>query len=74
MSLLTRDCQRHEIYKNQYRAMFVENVEVVDELMTHQFGDRDLFYPVRCVVCKTSVGVVDLEEVYHFFNVLSGYA
>ncbi|KAF8357098.1 hypothetical protein PRIPAC_92093 [Pristionchus pacificus] len=30
MVLLTRDCQRHEIYKEQYRAMFVENC-LVDE-------------------------------------------
>ncbi|EJW88630.1 hypothetical protein WUBG_00461 [Wuchereria bancrofti] len=29
MSLLTRDCQRHELYLNQYRAIFVENCSVV---------------------------------------------
>ncbi|CAI4231729.1 unnamed protein product [Auanema sp. JU1783] len=28
MILLSRDCQRHEIYKDQYRAMFVENCEI----------------------------------------------
>ncbi|KAK6028826.1 hypothetical protein OSTOST_05087 [Ostertagia ostertagi] len=28
MVLLTRDCQRHEIYNDQYRAMFVENCRV----------------------------------------------
>ncbi|GMR44305.1 hypothetical protein PMAYCL1PPCAC_14500, partial [Pristionchus mayeri] len=31
MVLLTRDCQRHEVYKDQYRAMFVENCRVDDE-------------------------------------------
>ncbi|PAV86713.1 hypothetical protein WR25_18077 [Diploscapter pachys] len=34
MSLLTRDCQRHEIYKDQYRAMFVENCKVEEEKLT----------------------------------------
>ncbi|OQR73324.1 E2F-associated phosphoprotein domain containing protein-like [Tropilaelaps mercedesae] len=28
MTLLCRDCQRHEVYSNQYRAMFVENCRV----------------------------------------------
>ncbi|CAJ0576206.1 unnamed protein product, partial [Mesorhabditis spiculigera] len=95
MSLITRDCQRHELYKDQYRAMFVENVEVLDELMTIEATGKakrnkrkkarkagvepeatteDLFYAVVCSVCRTSVGVADLEEVYHFFNVLAGYS
>ncbi|KHJ80831.1 hypothetical protein OESDEN_19489, partial [Oesophagostomum dentatum] len=34
----------------------------------------DIFLPVRCAVCSTNVAVMDHDEVYHFFNVLSGYA
>lgn len=30
---LTRDCQRHEIYKTQYRAMFVSNCQLDGEKM-----------------------------------------
>uniref|UniRef100_A0A1I7TMS1 E2F-associated phosphoprotein n=1 Tax=Caenorhabditis tropicalis TaxID=1561998 RepID=A0A1I7TMS1_9PELO len=30
---LTRDCQRHEIYKTQYRAMFVTNCQLEGEKM-----------------------------------------
>lgn len=26
--------------------------------------------PVHCTTCSTEVGVIDEEEVYHFFNVL----
>ncbi|KAJ1363225.1 hypothetical protein KIN20_023045 [Parelaphostrongylus tenuis] len=33
MVLLTRDCQRHEIYSDQYRAMFVENCHVKQETL-----------------------------------------
>lgn len=33
----------------------------------------DLFAPVECAVCATEVGVMDRDEVYHFFNVLSSY-
>ncbi|OVA10706.1 E2F-associated phosphoprotein [Macleaya cordata] len=30
----------------------------------------ETFKPVCCLVCSTEVGVIDQEEVYHFFNVL----
>ncbi|KAM3718293.1 E2F-associated phosphoprotein [Dirofilaria immitis] len=104
MSLLTRDCQRHELYHNQYRAVFVENCSVVENevLFLPQSGKNkqkarknaagikpnavvdpanvttlpkeDLFHPVLCSICATNVGVYDYEEVFHFFNVLTGYA
>uniref|UniRef100_A0A915PWA5 E2F-associated phosphoprotein n=1 Tax=Setaria digitata TaxID=48799 RepID=A0A915PWA5_9BILA len=104
MSLLTRDCQRHELYRNQYRAIFVENCNVVrnEMLFLPQSGKNkrksrknaagikpnssvdpgdvatlpkeDLFHPVLCSICSTNVGVYDYEEVFHFFNVLAGYA
>ncbi|EDV24036.1 uncharacterized protein TRIADDRAFT_26703 [Trichoplax adhaerens] len=31
MSILTRDCQRHDTYKDQFRAMFVSNCNVLTE-------------------------------------------
>uniref|UniRef100_A0A915AIZ3 E2F-associated phosphoprotein n=1 Tax=Parascaris univalens TaxID=6257 RepID=A0A915AIZ3_PARUN len=106
MTLLTRQCQRHQIYRNQYRAMFVENCKIVIEetVFMPEGGKKkrkdmkkceaarpkpntvvsaseastlrreDLFHPVQCAVCSTAVGVYDVEEVYHFFNVLTGYA
>lgn len=32
---------------------------------------EDQFHPVKCEECETVVGVVDKDEVYHFFNVLA---
>ncbi|CAJ0599208.1 unnamed protein product [Cylicocyclus nassatus] len=98
MVMLTRDCQRHEIYNGQYRAMFVENCRVEHESLKIEktgkerrrerqrlkkmgldpneqpVAEDDLFLPVHCAVCSTNVAVMDHDEVYHFFNVLSGYA
>uniref|UniRef100_A0A0R3RG21 E2F-associated phosphoprotein n=1 Tax=Elaeophora elaphi TaxID=1147741 RepID=A0A0R3RG21_9BILA len=104
MSLLTRDCQRHELYLNQYRAVFVENCSVVqnevlflprsgkdkqkarknaagvkpntvvDPANITTLPKEDLFHPVLCSVCATNVGVYDYEAIFHFFNVLTGYA
>lgn len=37
MTTLCIDCQRHELYKNQYRAMFVMNCKVVeDEVLRYE--------------------------------------
>ncbi|KRX26817.1 E2F-associated phosphoprotein [Trichinella nelsoni] len=35
---------------------------------------EDTFHPVFCSVCRTEVGVIDRDEVYHFFNVLSSHS
>lgn len=89
MTLLCLDCQRHEIYNTQYRAMFVKNC-VVDRKETLRClpsrssskrrhlpegvnDPRDIFNPVRCQVCRTEVAVYDSEELYHFFNVIASF-
>lgn len=88
LSLLCLDCQRHDVYKSQYRAMFVSNCTVIEsetlsysnkkkfkkkkELSTSG-ADKEIFNPVRCTVCNTEVAVYDKDEIYHFFNVLASY-
>ncbi|XP_064621780.1 E2F-associated phosphoprotein-like [Lineus longissimus] len=103
MITLCIDCQRHALYKNQYRAMFVMNCNVNNtEVLRYPKGnpkkknkskkrkhDADLeeeaapdcglnegeaYHPVKCGECTTEVGVMDSDEVYHFFNVLASYA
>jgi len=82
------DCQRHEIYKTQYRAMFVMNCSVVtDEVMKVPVKINkkknkkskvvthpgDEFHPVRCDQCKTEIAMYDKDEIYHFFNVVASH-
>ncbi|KAJ9557941.1 hypothetical protein OSB04_012555 [Centaurea solstitialis] len=79
---LCLECQRHEKYVTQYRAVFVVNCKmkkggVSDEgsLKRKRVGRKggsggESFTPVCCSVCETEVGVIDDDEVYHFFNVL----
>ena len=79
---------RHDIYQNQYRAMFVKNCHVdTAELLKQPLQkkknskkqkksdteDDDNFHPVKCTECTTVVGVCDTDEVYHFFNVLASH-
>lgn len=105
MTTLCFDCQRHDIYPNQFRAMFVMNCKVDTTELLHipeqspkkkskkmkrSVADKgggeetpgssgsaaapdskDKFHPVKCDECDTVVGVIDLDEVYHFFNVLT---
>ena len=99
MSTLCIDCQRHELYANQYRAMFVMNCCIVrSERLRYPASTKkrqrkkrkhgrdnegseggssegdELYHPVKCSICNTEVAVLDKDEVYHFFNVLSSAA
>ncbi|XP_077476413.1 E2F-associated phosphoprotein [Stigmatopora argus] len=98
MTTLCLDCQRHERYRTQYRAMFVMNCSVnreevlrykkqvenvprnrkrkKDEKVTMPAGlDGDeVYYPVQCSECSTEVAVMDKDDVYHFFNILSSHS
>ncbi|CAJ0868167.1 13527_t:CDS:2 [Entrophospora sp. SA101] len=31
---------------------------------------KEIYYPVECLNCGTKVAVMDVEEVFHFFNVI----
>lgn len=86
------ECQRHEIYLTQYRAMFVVNCEIKDkkvfprgsqkrrrhkDRVAGQAGHQEessesgeAGRQVCCSVCSTEVGVIDNDEVYHFYDVL----
>lgn len=91
LTTLCFDCQQHEHYAGQYRAMFVVNCNPdVSETLTFKeakTGKRrskaerlddqatakaEMFFPVKCNDCKTVVAVYDSDEIYHFFNVISG--
>lgn len=87
MTTICVDCQRHERYPNQYRAMFVMNcsVDYSENLTYPNFAKsskkmkqssekaKEVYHPVYCNECRTQVAVYDEEEIYHFFNVLSSY-
>ncbi|CAN0909040.1 E2F-associated phosphoprotein [Linum grandiflorum] len=67
--------QRHETNVSQYRAMFVVNCKVSsDDMQVEQPGDDvggcSVRQVVSCSVCSVEVGVLDEEEVYHFFDVI----
>jgi len=93
MSTLCLDCQRHDTYKGQYRAMFVLSCKVdLNKVLRYPATDKkrkfkptscspneanpdeDIYHPVQCSICNTEVAVQDKDEVYHFFNVLTGFA
>ncbi|OMJ14100.1 E2F-associated phosphoprotein, partial [Smittium culicis] len=66
-TIICFDSQQHEKYKEQYRAILVENCRVDSETIFEED-----YNPVHCSSCQNHVGYVDRDQVYHFFNVLSG--
>ncbi|KAK4798543.1 hypothetical protein SAY86_030869 [Trapa natans] len=98
-TIICLECQRHETYVTQYRAIFVVNCKIKCEDVINQkiiarpgtgrgkrgrktTEDRveadaiicESFKHVCCSVCSTEVGVIDEEEVYHFYNVIPSEA
>nr|XP_027189764.1 E2F-associated phosphoprotein isoform X2 [Cicer arietinum] len=90
---LCLECQRHEKYLTQYRAIFVVNCKIENKQVPRQSSSssrsrkrnrsneafdgsdavstsNETLKQVCCSICSTEVGVIDEDEVYHFFNVL----
>jgi hypothetical protein len=84
-TIVCMDCQRHERYSNQYRAMFVMNIGVdwnskllYDHRVKHLVDipeageDEEVYHSVYCLSCQTQVAALDMkEEIYHFFDCLA---
>lgn len=70
--LICLDCQRHDNFNNQWRAMFAQNVRVLTEERLTVGADADAgewYHKVLCDYCGVDVGVRDQDDVYHFFDV-----
>jgi hypothetical protein len=81
------DCQRHERYENQFRAMFVMNIGVdwesklvhgpkglveLNESSEKADSEHEVYQSVYCLQCQTQVAALDMkEELYHFFGCLA---
>uniref|UniRef100_A0A2K6TB56 E2F associated phosphoprotein n=1 Tax=Saimiri boliviensis boliviensis TaxID=39432 RepID=A0A2K6TB56_SAIBB len=89
MTTLCLDCQRHESYKTQYKAMFVMNSSInKEDNRKKRWGHKkmrsnqedaetdvgEICHPIMCTECSTEVAVYDKDEVFHFFNVLASHS
>ncbi len=70
------ECQRHERFHTQFRAIFVMNVALSEKDVLRVPAEseasvaEETFKPVVCAHCGLDVAVLDTNEVYHFFHVL----
>ena len=79
LEIVCVDCQRHETYHDQFRAMFVRNIHVDWGTKLVLDNERGLvettkefeYYKVTCANCHTPVAALDKEEVYHFYGCLA---
>ncbi len=77
-NIICMDCQKHERYENQFRAMFVMAI-AVDWAEKVEFDGKSFvesvegkYNKVRCENCATQVGVLDMStEIYEFYQVLA---
>ena len=43
------------------------------EAAASQADEREWYHPVKCSSCQTEVGVYDIDEIYHFTNVIASH-
>ena len=54
-------------------SMDQQNSGAVAAVGDNQDSNDELYNPVTCTECNTTVGVIDQSEIVHFFNVLASY-
>lgn len=77
-ALLSMQVQQHVQYEGQFRAICVTNCKIIEKERLHITTDRlgrrpkkgEVFKPVVCRKCDTEVAVLDVDDVYHFCNVI----
>ncbi|KAJ1666755.1 hypothetical protein IW140_002346 [Coemansia sp. RSA 1813] len=80
-------CQAHARFAGQFRALSVMHCELTEDVFAFgkksgllepidnsamQPNGKNVFRAVVCSECGTKVGVMDQENVYHLFHVLTG--
>lgn len=69
-SLVCLSCQKHQRYRNQWRAVFAQNCVVDMKKYIRMDDGGPPVHPVMCETCGAEIGVFDHEEVYHFTEVI----
>jgi hypothetical protein len=70
LSTVCTQCQRHEKFDLQFRAVESFGTTTVDEDIFTDDNGSFRGRKVRCEACEETVGLLDEEDVYHFFNVV----
>ena len=69
LSTVCTQCQRHEKFDLQFRAVESFGTTVDEDIFSDDNGSFR-GRKVRCEACEETVGLLDEEDVYHFFNVV----
>ena len=65
--------KRHRKRAEQAATDSANSLEKTNKNNSTEENTEDLYHPVNCCQCKTEVGVIDKDEVYHFFNVVASH-
>ena len=56
---------------NQYETMFIENCQVLRDVIQRDTTDDSIYHPVKCLECDLEIGLMDDESTIHFYQVIS---
>jgi len=68
----TQSSSSHDTFDNQSKTE-KKNDKILASVLRNNGAPDDVFFSVSCMHCNTKVAVLDREEIYHFFNVITSY-
>lgn len=55
----------------QYETKYIENCEILTDVIQRDTSDDSVYHPVKCKECDLEIGLQDSDSVVHFFQVFA---
>lgn len=56
---------------SQYETKYIENCEILKDVIQRDTSDDAIYHPVKCMECDLEIGLEDCESVVHFYQVVA---
>ncbi len=55
----------------QYESKYIENCEILVDVIQRDTVDDTIYHPVKCMECDLEIGLQDVDSVVHFYQVFA---
>lgn len=56
---------------SQYETKYIENCEILKDVIQRDTADDSIYHPVKCMECDLEIGLEDVDSVVHFYQVVA---
>jgi hypothetical protein len=61
----------YRISISQYETKYIENCEILKDIIQRDTSDDSVYHPVKCIECELELGLQDADSVVHFYQVFA---